>query len=133
MEKRGEATARLVTQQIPAMFKLAAALAAGCTVVLKPPLETPLDANVIAEAGLPPGRLNIVVGGRDAGQNCTTQSRILIPRSRCGEVVDAIAGIVDDLVVGDPLDYATRIGPMASSSWTWTTATGWRRKRCSAP
>ncbi|MCO5093875.1 NAD-dependent succinate-semialdehyde dehydrogenase [Denitratimonas tolerans] len=49
--------------------KLGPALAAGCTVVCKPALETPFSAlalGVLAErAGLPPGVLNIVTG-RDA-------------------------------------------------------------------
>jgi aldehyde dehydrogenase (NAD+) len=52
-------------------FKLAPALAAGCTVVLKPAPETVLDAYVLAtaieEAGLPPGVVNIVPGGRETG------------------------------------------------------------------
>ncbi|GAF45000.1 aldehyde dehydrogenase [Rhodococcus wratislaviensis] len=52
-------------------LKLAPALAAGCTVVLKPSPETVLDAFLMAEAaiaaGLPPGVLNIVPGGRDLG------------------------------------------------------------------
>ncbi|MFZ0715288.1 aldehyde dehydrogenase [Mycobacterium sp.] len=54
-----------------AAMKIAPALAAGCTVVLKPSPETALDAFVFAdaaaEAGLPDGVLNIVPGGRDAG------------------------------------------------------------------
>jgi len=51
-------------QQI--MAKVAAALAAGCTVVLKPSELAPLNACLLAEAcmdiGLPPGVLNIVQG-----------------------------------------------------------------------
>jgi aldehyde dehydrogenase (NAD+) len=50
------------------MANLAPALIAGCTVVLKPAPETPLDAYVLAEAameaGLPPGVLNIVPADR---------------------------------------------------------------------
>src|SRR5438876_4387509 len=46
--------------------KLAPALAAGCAVVLKPASATPLSALLLAElmddAGLPPGWLNVVVG-----------------------------------------------------------------------
>jgi acyl-CoA reductase-like NAD-dependent aldehyde dehydrogenase len=46
--------------------KIAAALAAGCAVVLKPAEKTPLSALLLAEleteAGLPPGWLNVVVG-----------------------------------------------------------------------
>ncbi|ELS03820.1 NAD-dependent aldehyde dehydrogenase [Xenococcus sp. PCC 7305] len=46
--------------------KIAPALAAGCTVVLKPAEQTPLTALAIAQvchdAGVPPGVLNVVVG-----------------------------------------------------------------------
>jgi aldehyde dehydrogenase (NAD+) len=52
-------------------FKYAPALAAGNTVVLKPSPETVLDSYVFAEAvaaaGLPPGVVNIVPGGRELG------------------------------------------------------------------
>ncbi|XVQ09643.1 aldehyde dehydrogenase [Spirillospora sp. CA-255316] len=175
--------------QALAMFKIAPALAAGCTVVLKPSPETALDSYVFAdaalEAGLPEGVLNIVLGDRDAGaalvshplvdkiaftgsteagraigqecgrlirrctlelggksaaiflddgevetllagldnasflnnsQTCTTQSRILIARSRYDEVVDAIAGFADSYKLGDPLDPSVTMGPMATSA-----------------
>jgi betaine-aldehyde dehydrogenase len=59
-----------------AMLKLAPALVAGCTVVLKPAPETPLDANVLAEifaeAGLPPGVVNVVPAGREVGEHLVT-------------------------------------------------------------
>ena len=46
--------------------KIGPALAAGCTVVLKPSEETPLSAHALAvlgqEAGVPPGVLNVVCG-----------------------------------------------------------------------
>src|SRR5580698_10364303 len=163
------------------------ALAAGCTIVLKPSPETALDSYVLGdaaqEAGLPPGVLNIVLGGREAGaslvshpnvdkiaftgstasgriigaecgrlirrvtlelggksaaiflddgdvdtfiaglgmasfmnnsQTCTTQSRILVARSRYDEVVDAVAQYTRDQVIGNPLDPSVTIGPMAS-------------------
>lgn len=174
--------------QALAAFKLAPALAAGCTVVLKAAPETALDAMVFAEAaqesGLPPGVLNIVpgaveagshlvshpgidkvsftgstqvgriigevcgrllrpvtleLGGKSAaiilddadleatmrglrsvsfinnGQTCFLSSRILAPRSRYGEVVDALADLAGGLTVGNPLDTATDIGPVVSS------------------
>lgn len=55
-----------------ASWKLAPALAAGCTVVLKPAEQTPLTALRLAalvnEAGFPPGVVNIVTGdGPSAG------------------------------------------------------------------
>jgi betaine-aldehyde dehydrogenase len=52
-------------------IKVAPALAAGCSVVVKPSRETPLTVmalgEALAEAGLPPGVLSIVPAGRDAG------------------------------------------------------------------
>jgi betaine-aldehyde dehydrogenase len=173
--------------QTLAMSKVAPALAAGCTIVLKPSPETALDSYVLGdaavEAGLPPGVLNIVLAGREVGahlvshpdvdkiaftgstaagriigaecgrlirrctlelggksaaiflddgdidtfmaglgaasfpnnsQTCTTQSRILAPRSRYDEVVDAVATVARQFVLGNPLDPATTCGPMAS-------------------
>jgi acyl-CoA reductase-like NAD-dependent aldehyde dehydrogenase len=58
------------------LMKLAPALAAGCTVVLKPAPTTPLETFVLGEvadaAGLPPGVLNIVTGDIAAGQALTS-------------------------------------------------------------
>jgi len=56
-----------------ASWKVAPALAAGCTVILKPASETPLTALLLADAaaevGFPPGVLNVVPGhGRTAGE-----------------------------------------------------------------
>ena len=172
-----------------AMFKIAPALAAGCTVVLKPSPETALDSYIFAdaalEAGLPDGVLNIVLGGREAGaslvshplvdkiaftgsteagraigqecgrlirpvtlelggksaavfledgnidtflagldnasflnnsQTCTTQSRILIARSRYDEVVEAVANFADGYKLGNPLDPSVTMGPMATEA-----------------
>jgi acyl-CoA reductase-like NAD-dependent aldehyde dehydrogenase len=47
-------------------------------------------------------------------QTCTTQSRILAPRSRYNEVVDAVAQFARGLRVGNPLDPETTCGPMAT-------------------
>jgi aldehyde dehydrogenase (NAD+) len=175
--------------QILAMTKIAPALAAGCTVVLKPAPETALDSYILAdaalEAGLPAGVLNIVLADREVGsylvshpgvdkvaftgstaagrsigaecgrlirrvtlelggksasivlddadldtfvqgldsaslmnnsQTCTTQSRILAPRSRYDEVVDAVASYASAMTVGNPLDPTVTCGPMASES-----------------
>ncbi len=48
------------------------------------------------------------------GQTCHLSSRILAPRSRYAEVVDALAALADRLVVGDPLQKSTDIGPLVS-------------------
>ncbi len=173
--------------QFATMTKLAPALVAGCTVVLKPAPETPLDsyllADLIQEADIPAGVVNIVaadrqaseylvshpgvdkvaftgstaagrrigaicgerlkrcsleLGGKSAaiilddadlpstvawleiaslannGQACVAQTRILAPRTRYDEVVDAVARMVSGLKVGDPADPATQIGPLAA-------------------
>lgn len=53
------------------IWKIAPALAAGCTVVVKPPLEAALSSlrfgEMIQEAGFPAGVVNIVPGGVEAG------------------------------------------------------------------
>ncbi len=171
------------------MFKVAPALAAGCTVVIKPAPETAVDAFALADAaeacGFPPGVINVITGGRDVGahlvshpgvhkvaftgstaagrvigevcgrllrpatlelggksaaivlddadleqtvrglswvslinngQTCYLNSRILAPRSRYAEVVDAVADLATSLKVGDPSDPATRVGPLVTSA-----------------
>ncbi|HMO67719.1 MAG TPA: aldehyde dehydrogenase [Novosphingobium sp.] len=172
-----------------ALNKIAPAMAAGCTMVIKPSPGTVLDSYLLAEAaqeaGVPPGVLNWVAADRDVGaylvghpgvdkvaftgstaagraigrtcgellrpvtlelggksaaillddadigaflqgvptacmlnngQACYNGTRILAPRSRYGEVVDALAGLASALVVGDALDPATHVGPMASAA-----------------
>jgi betaine-aldehyde dehydrogenase len=55
-----------------AVWKIGPALAAGCTIVLKPapgtPLSTLLLPELIQEAGFPDGVINIVSGGNETGQ-----------------------------------------------------------------
>lgn len=174
--------------QLTIAWKLAPALAAGCTAVIKPAPETSLDAYVFAElvreAGIPSGVVNIVTGGRDtgamlaehprvrkvgftgstvggravalagaadfkrvtlelggkaaaillddvdletfaelvpsvcmrySGQVCRALTRIVAPRARYQEVVDAVVAALDSLTVGDPLDPATDLGPLVSA------------------
>ena len=54
-----------------AVWKLAPALACGCTIVLKPAEETPLGtlrlARLAADVGFPPGVINVVTGAADTG------------------------------------------------------------------
>ncbi|MFF4405804.1 aldehyde dehydrogenase [Streptomyces sp. NPDC001262] len=58
--------------QFTAATKLAPALLAGCSVILKPSPETPLDAyllaEIAAEAGLPEGVLSVLPAGRETGE-----------------------------------------------------------------
>ncbi|GGT45887.1 aldehyde dehydrogenase [Streptomyces kurssanovii] len=173
--------------QFTAAAKLAPALLAGCTVVLKPSPETPLDSYILGEiareAGLPEGVLSILPAGREVseylvghkgvdkvsftgsveagrrvmevasrnltrvtlelggksaavilpdadlatavagivpaawmnnGQACVAQTRILAPRSRYDEIAEAFVAAASALVVGDPLDAATQVGPLVA-------------------
>ncbi|BCH28754.1 aldehyde dehydrogenase [Mesorhizobium sp. L-8-10] len=83
----GHKAAGVVGQIIPWNFpllmlawKIAPALAAGCTVVLKPAEFTPLTAILFAEicerAGVPKGVVNIVQGGPEAGAAIVNHSGI---------------------------------------------------------
>lgn len=62
------------------IMKLAPALAAGCTVVLKPSPYTPLEALLIGraaqEAELPPGVVNVVTGDVEVARMLTTDPRV---------------------------------------------------------
>ena len=183
--------AAVVAWNVPQVLiatKLAPALLAGCTVVVKAAPEASLDAVLLAEvveaAGLPPGVVSVLTGGVAAGealvshpgvdkvaftgstaagrriaaecgrsltrvslelggksaavvlddadleqvakglryasfvnnsQACAAQTRILAPRSRYDEVVEAVAATAAALPVGDPFDPTTRIGPLVSA------------------
>src|SRR5271165_5817261 len=172
------------------MAKVAPALAAGCTVVLKPSEVAPLNAFLLAEAceaiGLPPGVVNIVtgygpvvgeaiashpgvdmvsftgslragrrvgalaadsikkvtleLGGKSAfivlddapfdkaipagarnammnsGQTCSAWTRMVVPRSRYQEALALAKSAISSLKVGDPLDSASRLGPLISAT-----------------
>jgi acyl-CoA reductase-like NAD-dependent aldehyde dehydrogenase len=168
-------------------WKLAPALAAGCTAVIKPAPETTLDAflllDAITDAGFPPGVVNLVTGGREtgaalvehpgvdkigftgssaagraiaaacgaalkpvslelggksaavlledadvatfaalvpslsarnSGQVCFSCTRILAPRGRYAEVVDAVVASLTAGRVGDPFDQSTVYGPLVA-------------------
>lgn len=63
-----------------AMWKIAPALAAGCTIILKPAPETPLSALRLAEmaraAGLPEGVFNVVTGDGATGAALAAHPRV---------------------------------------------------------
>ena len=172
-----------------ASWKVAPALAAGNTVVLKPAELTPLTSleleRIALDAGLPEGVLNVVAGpgsvcgsrlvehpdvakvaftgstevGRsiaagaaqtikrvtlelggksanvifadadieaaaaaapsavfgNAGQDCCARSRILVERSAVDDFLAAMERAVTAMVVGDPLDEKTEMGPLISA------------------
>jgi len=47
-----------------------------------------------------------------AGQRCTTTRRLFVHRSRYDEVVQRVKAAYDKLTIGNPLDEATRVGPL---------------------
>ena len=170
--------------------KVAPALAAGCTVVLKPSEIAPLSAHVLAEiletAGVPKGVFNLVdgegpavgaalaehpdidmisftgstragalvakgaaptvkrvsqeLGGKSAniifadadlkkavaggvmgmmsntGQSCNAPSRMLVEKSAYDEAVEIAKAAVGSVVVGDPSDEKTTMGPLSSQA-----------------
>jgi acyl-CoA reductase-like NAD-dependent aldehyde dehydrogenase len=170
--------------------KVAPALTAGCTVVVKPseaaPLSAYLLAEVVAAAGLPRGVFNLVcgtgpavgealarhpevdmvsftgstragrrvselaaatvkrvaleLGGKSAalvledadleraikatlnscylnsGQTCTAQTRLLVPESRYDEAATLAVKAAESFKPGDPLDPATRLGPLITAA-----------------
>ncbi len=173
--------------QVLIAVKLAPALLAGCTVVIKAAPEASLDAVLLAQiveaADLPRGTVSVLTGGVDAGrtltghpgvdkisftgsteagreigaqcgrdlrrcslelggksaaillddadlaaaaqalrftsfvnngQACAAQTRILAPRSRYAEAVDAVGALAASLTVGDPHDPDTKVGPLVS-------------------
>ena len=186
----GGVVAAIVPWNVPLFLvvgKLAPALLAGCSIVVKPAPETPLDAllfaEVLEEVGLPTGVVSILpgdgvvgealvnhpgvdrvsftgstvvgrriaaacgaslkkvsleLGGKSAaivlddadpatvaqgvklaglmnnGQACVAQTRILVPAARHDEFLDALASMVENLVVGDPQDPAAEIGPLVA-------------------
>jgi len=63
------------------MTKLSAALAAGCTCVIKPSPESPLDAYLVAqcamEAGIPPGVINVVLADAEGSARLVADRRMV--------------------------------------------------------
>lgn len=86
--------------QLSVVSKMAPALAAGCTVVVKPPLDTTLDAYVVAdaaeEAGVPAGVLNIVPGGVDVGRALVAHPNVdkiaFTGSTAAGQAIGEVAG-----------------------------------------
>ena len=80
--------------------KLAPALLTGCSVVLKPPEETPLFGSLLAEvfeeAGLPPGVLNVVPADREASEELVRHPLVdkisFTGSTRAGRRIAALCG-----------------------------------------
>ena len=68
------------------------------------------DADLEQAAAAAPGA---VFG--NAGQDCCARSRILVERGALDRFMEALEEAVEDIVVGDPLDEATTMGPLISA------------------
>jgi acyl-CoA reductase-like NAD-dependent aldehyde dehydrogenase len=110
---------------------LAAVLASGCTTVVKPSEYTPLTtlklAQIFADAGLPPGVFNVVLGlGQNAGKMLaehpdinklvlTGASRHIVQDTIYDEFVEKLQRKTESIRIGDPFDPATQLGPVISA------------------
>jgi aldehyde dehydrogenase (NAD+) len=56
----------------------------------------------------------LMAGLLNNGQACAAQTRVLVPRSRYQEIVDALAAGVGAMPFGDPTDPQTAIGPVVA-------------------
>src|SRR5258708_11777821 len=68
-------------------------------------MANPPDLDYVADQVLFAGYMNM-------GENCTCGSRPIVHRSVRDELIDKLVAKTADWRVGDPLDPATRIGPM---------------------
>ena len=90
-----------------ASWKFAPALAAGCTVVLKPASETPLTAllmaEIMSEAGFPPGAFNVIPGGG------STTGRALVKHAGVDKIAFTGSTEVGRQIMRDAADTVKRV------------------------
>src|ERR1700731_1094546 len=91
--------------------KRAADMLKPCTLELGGKSAAIILEDVDLAAALP---MMVFSGVMNTGQGCVNQTRILAPRSRYDEIVDAVSTFVQALPVGLPSDPATQIGPLIS-------------------
>jgi aldehyde dehydrogenase (NAD+) len=58
----------------------------------------------------------LAVFAAHAGQGCSLQTRMLVPRDTLTTVVDAVANVAASLPIGDPHDAGTVVGPVVSAA-----------------
>jgi aldehyde dehydrogenase (NAD+) len=52
----------------------------------------------------------------NSGQTCSAWTRMVVPRARQQEAIDLAVQAIQGLKLGDPLDPATRLGPLISAT-----------------
>ncbi len=135
-------TAALTPWNFPAAMitrKAGPALAAGCTMVLKPASQSPFSALALAElairAGVPAGVFNVVTGSegaggnaltsnplavegalaskfRNAGQTCVCANRLYVQNGVYDRFAEKLQQAVSKLHIGNGLEKGVTIGPL---------------------
>ncbi len=125
-DSEAEAGAPLVTHPVPAMVTFTGSPEVGWGIAAaasrkKVALELGSNAPVIVEPGVPLAEVaaKIAEGAYAvAGQACIAVQRVLAHRSVHDELRDLLAAAADRLVVGDPTDDRTDVGPLISGTAT---------------
>nr|GME00856.1 aldehyde dehydrogenase family 2 member C4-like [Ipomoea batatas] len=95
-------------------FKVAAALAAGCTVIVKPAEQTPLSALYYAHLAKLVSDLGLVGATYNKGEICAAGSRVFVQEGIYDKFVEKVVAKAKAKVVGDPFDPNVQQGPQAS-------------------
>ncbi len=83
----------------------------GIRTSTREPLNRLVSIRMLAASGGAPA--DVEAGSfSNNGEACVALTRVLAPRNRYEEIVAALAALADSLVVGDPADPKTFIGPM---------------------
>jgi acyl-CoA reductase-like NAD-dependent aldehyde dehydrogenase len=69
------------------------------------------DADIVAAA-----KATVKAAFGNSGQSCSARSRIYVAKTRYEEFLDAFIGETQALIVGEPLDEKTDIGPLITAS-----------------
>ena len=70
---------------------------------------------VLADADLDHAARQVSIGAfGSSGQKCTATSRVIVERKVADELVERLAALAESWQLGDPLDEATTMGPLAS-------------------
>ncbi|MGI8690024.1 MAG: aldehyde dehydrogenase family protein [Thermomicrobiales bacterium] len=70
---------------------------------------------VLADANLDHAAEHVARGAfLSAGQKCTATSRVIVEQSVLGDFQDRLVALIESWKLGDPLDAATRVGPVVS-------------------
>jgi glyceraldehyde-3-phosphate dehydrogenase (NADP+) len=130
-----EVAAKLVVDERPSMLSFTGSAVVGWQLKARAgrkrvTLELGGNAAVVVhdDADLDLAAQRIVAGGFSyAGQSCISVQRVFVQKTRWQTLAQKITDAVELLVVGDPLDESTQVGPMISEAAA-TRAEAWIRE-----